>query len=155
MTPAIEVLERLGHEYALHEYLHDTGSDSYGIEAAEKLGVESARILKTLILSAGNNQYAVCLVPVAKKLDLKSASRALGLKRIEMATSLDAERITGYKLGGISPLGQKKELPMLIDQSVYDTPTVFISAGRRGLEIEIEPQRLSTILAMKWAQIAR
>jgi Cys-tRNA(Pro)/Cys-tRNA(Cys) deacylase len=132
MTPAIVAAERAGIPFTLHEYEHEAGA-AYGLEAAEKTGVDPARVFKTLVVSQ-DGTLAVAIVPVAAQLDL----RALG-KRAALAERAAAERATGYVLGGISPLGQRKRLPTLLDESALAFETIFVSAGRRGLELELAP----------------
>jgi Cys-tRNA(Pro)/Cys-tRNA(Cys) deacylase len=132
-TPAIEAAERAGVPFALHEYEHDPRAEAYGLEAAEKLGVDPARVFKTIVVSL-DGALAVCCVPVAAQVDL----RALG-KRARMADKAQAERTTGYVTGGISPLGQRKRLPTHLDASALEHETILVSAGRRGLQIELAP----------------
>ena len=136
MTPAVVAAERAGIPFTLHEYEHDPRSESYGLEAAEKTGVDSARVFKTLVV-AQDGALSVAIVPVAAQLDL----RALG-KRAALADRGAAERATGYVLGGISPLGQRKRLPTLLDESALQHETIYVSAGRRGLELELAPADL-------------
>ena len=135
-TPAIVAAERAAIAFTVHEYVHDPKAASYGLEAAEKLGVDPARVFKTLVAD-GDGTLTVALVPVEAQLDLK----ALG-KRVTMADPKLAERTTGYVAGGISPLGQRKQLPTVIDESALGFETVYVSAGRRGLEIELAPADL-------------
>jgi Cys-tRNA(Pro)/Cys-tRNA(Cys) deacylase len=130
-TPAIAAAERAGIRFAVHEYAHDPAADSYGLEAAEKLGADPARVFKTLVVSV-DGALAVACVPVAAQLDLK----ALG-KRAQMADKTQAERTTGYVTGGISPLGQRRRLPTHLDASAGEHETIMVSAGRRGLQIEL------------------
>ena len=132
MTPAIVAAERAGISFTLHEYEHEAGA-AYGLEAAEKTGVDPARVFKTLVVSQ-DGTLSIAIVPVAAQLDL----RALG-KRAALAERAAAERATGYVLGGISPLGQRKRLPTLLDESALAFETIFVSAGRRGLELELAP----------------
>ncbi len=132
-TPAVAAAERAGIEFRLHEYAHDPATESYGLEAAEKLGVDPTRVFKTLVVSVDGTLNVAC-VPVATQLDLK----ALG-KRARMADRTQAERTTGYVLGGISPLGQRKKLPTHLDASARDHERIMVSAGRRGLQIELAP----------------
>jgi len=133
-TPAAAAAERAGIAFTLHEYAHDPAAESYGLEAAEKLGVDPACIFKTLVVSVDGDLQIAC-VPVAAQVDLK----ALG-KRARMADRVQAERTTGYVQGGISPLGQRKRLPTHIDASALDHELIMVSAGRRGLQIELAPQ---------------
>lgn len=132
-TPATRAARTAGVAFELHEYVHDPAADSYALEAAELLGVDPARVLKTLLVDR-DDALCVCVVPAGDQLDL----RALG-KRTTMADPARAERATGYVTGGISPLGQRRALPTLVDASAADFDTVLVSAGRRGLEIELAP----------------
>jgi Cys-tRNA(Pro)/Cys-tRNA(Cys) deacylase len=132
-TPAVAAAERAGIDFALHEYEHDSAAESYGLEAAEKLGVDPARVFKTLVVSVDGKLNVAC-VPVASQLDLK----ALG-KRAQMADRAQAERTTGYVTGGISPIGQRRRLPTHLDASARDLEKIMVSAGRRGLQIELSP----------------
>jgi Cys-tRNA(Pro)/Cys-tRNA(Cys) deacylase len=136
MTRAVVAAERAGIRFTLHEYEHDPKAESYGLEAAEKTGLEPARVFKTLVV-AQDGALSVAIVPVAAQLDL----RALG-KRAALADRTAAERATGYVLGGISPLGQRRRLPTLLDESALEFSTIYVSAGRRGLEIELDPADL-------------
>ncbi len=135
-TPAIAAAEKAGIRFSLHEYAHDPGADSYALEAADKLGVDAARLFKTLVVSVDGSLEVAC-VPATAKLDLK----ALG-KRAALAGEEHAERTTGYVSGGISPLGQRRPLPTHVDASALDHETVYVSAGRRGLQIELDPHDL-------------
>ena len=138
-TPAIVVAERAGIWFAVHEYHHDPGTSSYGLEAARELGVDAARVFKTLIVGL-DGTLTVVVLPVDAQLDL----RALGKRAALVETSL-AERTTGYVAGGISPLGQRKRLPTLIDDSALGFDTIHVSAGRRGLQLELAPADLLTL----------
>ena len=138
-TPAIVAAERAGIAFTVHEYPHNPKAASYGLEAAEKLGVDPARVFKTLVADV-DGTLTVAIVPVEAQLDLK----ALG-KRVTMADPKLAERTTGYVAGGISPLGQRKPLPTMIDESAFGFETIHVSAGRRGLEIELSPADLLTL----------
>ena len=148
MTPAVVAAERAGIPFTLHEYEHDPNAESYGLEAAEKTGVDPARVFKTLVVSR-DGKLSVAIVPVAAQLDL----RALG-KRAELADRTVAERATGYVLGGISPLGQRKPLPTLVDESALAFPSIYVSAGRRGLELELAPDDLVRLTGARIAPIA-
>jgi Cys-tRNA(Pro)/Cys-tRNA(Cys) deacylase len=147
-TPAIVAAERAGIAFTVHEYAHDPKAASYGLEAAEQLGVDPARVLKTLVAEV-DGTLTVAIVPVAAQLDLK----ALG-KRVAMADPKLAERTTGYVAGGISPLGQRKPLPTVIDESAFGFETVHVSAGRRGLEIELAPADLLALTGGRALRIA-
>ena len=157
MTPAIEAARQAGVDIKLHEYDHDPANTSYGLEAAEALGLDPARVFKTLLvgLNGDRRRLAVAVVPVTGQLDLKAMARACGAKKVEMADPVQAERITGYVVGGISPLGQKRRLPAVIDVSANDFKTVFVSGGRRGLDIEINPQDLIRLCQASTAPIGR
>jgi len=132
-TPATTAARKAGVEHRVHEYAHDPNAASYGMEAAEALGLDPACVFKTLVADL-DGTLTVCIVPVAHELDLRS----LG-KRARLADTAKAERTTGYVAGGISPLGQRRALPTLVDETALDHDTVFVSAGRRGLEIELAP----------------
>jgi len=147
-TPAIVAAERAGIVYSVHEYSHDPKASSYGLEAADKLGVDAARVFKTLVADV-DGTLTVAVVPVAAQLDLK----ALG-KRAAMADPKLAERTTGYVAGGISPLGQRKRLPTVIDESALAFATIHVSAGRRGLEIELAPADLLALTSGETRRIA-
>jgi Cys-tRNA(Pro)/Cys-tRNA(Cys) deacylase len=148
MTPAVVAARRAGIEFALHEYEHDPQAESYGLEAAERLGVDPARVLKTLVVEQ-DGSLAVAIVPVTAQLDL----RALG-KRAALADRAAAERATGYVLGGISPLGQRRRLPAVLDESALAFATVYVSAGRRGLELELAPADLARLTGARVAAVA-
>jgi Cys-tRNA(Pro)/Cys-tRNA(Cys) deacylase len=154
VTPAINAAKKAGIAYRIHEYEHDPGAASYGLEAAEKLGIPAERVFKTLVAEV-DGRLAVAIVPVAASLNLKALAAALGAKRAEMAEMAHAERSTGYVAGGISPLGQKKRLPTVLDESATSFDTIYVSAGRRGLEIELSPHDLLAITGGKLAAIAR
>jgi len=135
-TPATTAARKAGVEHHVHEYAHDPDATSYGMEAAEALGIDRARVFKTLVADL-DGTLTVCIVPVAHELDLRS----LG-KRARLADTAKAERTTGYVAGGISPLGQRRALPTLVDETALEHDTMFVSAGRRGLEIELAPADL-------------
>jgi Cys-tRNA(Pro)/Cys-tRNA(Cys) deacylase len=155
VTPAIKLAQSAGIEFETHQYEHDPNHPSYGEEAAQKLGVEPARVFKTLVISLDARRLAVAVVPVASKLDLKAAAKALRGKRAAMAEATAVERATGYVLGGVSPLGQKRRLATVVDSSAETLPTLFVSAGRRGLEIELAPADLVRLLDAAYAPLAK
>ena len=155
MTPAIDLLKKQRAEHRVHSYQHDPKADSYGLEAAEKLGLEPARVFKTLLAATEKGELLVAVVPVAGSLDLKALASAAGAKKTEMADSQAAQRSTGYLLGGISPLGQKKRLRTFIDQSAGQWPSIYVSAGRRGLEVELSASVLAELTAGQFAELAR
>ena len=155
MTPAINAAKKAGISYRIHEYTHDPNAESYGLEAAEKLGVPAERVFKTLVAELDDGRLAVGIVPVATSLNLKSLASAVGARRAEMADMAKAERTTGYVAGGISPIGQKKRLPAVLDASAEAHETIYVSAGRRGVEIELSPGDLLRLINGQFAVIAR
>lgn len=155
MTPALDLLKKNRAEHRVHSYEHDPKAASYGLEAAEKLGLDAAQVFKTLLASSEKQELLVAVVPVAGTLDLKALAHAAGVKKCEMADPQAAQRATGYLLGGISPLGQKKRLRTFIDQSAEPLATIFVSAGRRGLEVELAPQVLAQYTQGSFADIGR
>jgi len=152
-TPATKLLTSAGVHYIEHEYTHDPNSTSFGLEAAEKLGVEPSRVFKTLIANV-DETFAVAIVPVNQQVSLKSLSRSLGAKRATMADPTQAARLTGYVVGGISPLGQKRLLATVIDESAKQFETILVSGGRRGFDIELSPTDLADLLSAIFAEIA-
>lgn len=148
MTPAISAVQQAGVPYALHEYEHDPGAQSFGDEAVERLGWEPARVFKTLVVSVDGDLQVAC-VPVSAQLDLK----ALG-KRAQLADKEHASRSTGYVTGGTSPLGQRKRLPTHVDSSALDHETVLVNGGRRGLQLELDPNDLVRLTGARVHPIA-
>ena len=138
-TPATRAARAAGVDFTLHEYTHDPRAEAFGLEAAEALGLDPARVFKTLVIDV-SGQLTVCLIPAQAQLD----TRSLG-KRVGLAPTKRAESVTGYVAGGISPLGQRRALPTLIDSSAPDHATIYVSAGRRGLEIEVAPEDLQRL----------
>ncbi len=156
MTPAVDAATKAGIQYTLHEYSHCSHASSYGEEAADLLNISPNRVFKTLLIATTDSkQLAVAIVPVSHQLNLKSAAKALGFKKASMANPEEAEKTTGYILGGISPLGQKKRLPFILDESAKSFETIYVSAGKRGLEIELTPNDLSKLCHAKIANIKR
>ncbi len=153
-TPATVALERAGIPFQPHTYEHDPAVESYGLEAIAALDVEPERVYKTLLVDCGPG-LAVGIVPVADQLDLKSVAFALGVKKVTMAQARDAERATGYVLGGISPVGQKRLLPTLLDDTAATHETIFVSGGHRGFDIELTAQDLLTITRGRVVPIRR
>ncbi|OPA93458.1 aminoacyl-tRNA deacylase [Pseudomonas fluorescens] len=155
MTPALDLLKKVRAEHRIHSYGHDPKAASYGLEAAEKLGLDPAQVFKTLLASSEKGELLVAVVPVVGSLDLKALAHAAGVKKVEMADPAAAQRSTGYLLGGISPLGQKKRLRTFIDVTAEPFATIFVSAGRRGLEVELSAQVLAEHTQAKFAEIGR
>jgi len=157
MTPAINAAKKGKVKYEIHEYAHDPAAASYGEEAADALGLEYGQVFKTLLVAINGDQrkLAVGIVPVSGQLDLKAIASALKAKKVTMANPADAERATGYVVGGISPLGQKKRLPMVVDSSAESYPTICMSAGKRGLEIEMAAADLVKLTGAVLAPIGR
>ena len=157
MTPAIKAATAAGVRVTSHPYPHDPANSNYGLEAAQALGLDPARVFKTLLVKQNGDQrrLAVAVVPVTGQLDLKAMAAACAVKKVEMADPAHAERVTGYLVGGISPLGQKRRLPTVVDVSANAFDTVFVSGGRRGLDIEIAPADLIRLCGAASAAIAR
>ncbi|WP_329069232.1 Cys-tRNA(Pro) deacylase [Streptomyces sp. NBC_01429] len=153
-TPATVALTAAGTSYTLHAYEHDPASPSYGEEAARALGVPAERVFKTLVADV-DGELTVAVVPVAGSLDLKALAAAVGGKRATMADPAAAERTTGYVRGGISPLGQRKRLRTVVDASAGGHATICVSAGRRGLEVELSPADLASLTGATLAPIGR
>lgn len=157
MTPAINALKKSKVPFTVHEYTHDPAAPAYGLEAAEKLGYPPEQVFKTLLVAMEGDarRLAVGIVPVHQSLDLKAMASALNVKKVTMAKPEDAERATGYIVGGISPLGQKKRLPTVLDASAERQESILISGGRRGLDIELSPQALLALTGGAKAPLAR
>lgn len=157
MTPAIDLLKKARAEHKVLSYSHDPKAPSYGLEAAEKLGLDPQRVFKTLLAATekGELLVAVAVVPVIGSLDLKALAHAAGAKKADMADPQAAQRATGYLVGGISPLGQKKRLRTFIDESARQYPSIHVSAGRRGLEVELAAEVLAQLTQGSFAAIGR
>ena len=154
MTPAIKQLEQQNKIFKIHQYQHDANVQSFGIEAVEKLSLNAEQVFKTLVICTDTNQLAVAIVPVMFKLNLKAIAKALKVKKVKMAEGNRVEVSTGYVLGGVSPLGQKKRLTTVIDVSAQRFAHVFVSGGKRGLEIELTLQDLAKMCQATFADIA-
>ncbi|EPC4900119.1 Cys-tRNA(Pro) deacylase [Pseudomonas aeruginosa] len=155
MTPAIDLLKKARAEYKVLSYSHDPKAPSYGLEAAEKLGLDPQRVFKTLLAATEKGELLVAVVPVIGSLDLKALAHAAGAKKADMADPQAAQRATGYLVGGISPLGQKKRLRTFIDESARQYPSIHVSAGRRGLEVELAAEVLAQLTQGSFAAIGR
>ncbi|MDF0731179.1 Cys-tRNA(Pro) deacylase [Pseudomonas entomophila] len=155
MTPALDLLKKARAEHRVHSYEHDPKTASYGLEAAEKLGLDPQQVFKTLLASSEKGELLVAVVPVVGTLDLKALAQAAGVKKCEMADPAAAQRATGYLVGGISPLGQKKRLRTFIDESAQQFGSIHVSAGRRGLEVELAAAVLAEHTQGKFANIGR
>jgi len=155
MTPGVNAVRKSKVPHRIHEYSHDDSSESYGLEAAEKMGVPEERVFKTLVVSLDNKELVVAVVPVSTMLSMKLIAKVSGAKKAVMASKVDAERSTGYVLGGVSPLGQKRRLRTIIDSSAGNYSTIYVSAGRRGLEIELSPDDLAKLTSGKVAEICQ
>lgn len=153
-TPATVALTRAGVDYTTHPYEHDPAATSYGLEAAEALGLDPEQVFKTLFVDV-DGRLVVGIVPVSQQLDLKAVAAAVGGKRATMAEPAAAERATGYVVGGISPLGQKRAHPTVLDETALAHETVYVSGGRRGLDIGLSPQDLVRLTGATTAPIAR
>ena len=153
-TPATTALTAAGVAFTVHEYAHDARAESYGGEAAEAMGIEPGRVFKTLFADV-DGALVVGVVPVSGQLDLKALARAVDGRKAAMADPKAAERATGYVVGGISPLGQRKAHPTVVDASALEHPTVFVSAGKRGMEVELSPAELVRLTAARVAEIRK
>lgn len=145
MTPAVKQLKKQKIAFELHHYQHDVTAASFGLEAAEKLAVDACKVFKTLVVSDENEKLAVAIVPVTHQLNLKAMAKALNVKKVKMAPSKRVETSSGYVLGGVSPLGQKRKLATVIDNTSQDFATIYVSGGKRGLEIELSATDLADI----------
>lgn len=153
MTPAVKQLKKLAVPYSLHQYQHDTGCKSFGLEAVENLQANPASVFKTLVVDVDSRYLAVAIIPVLSKLNLKKLAKVLQAKKVKMADENKVENSTGYVLGGVSPLGQKKTLTTLLDESAESLDSLFVSGGKRGLEIELTPKSLVMTLDANYANI--
>lgn len=153
MTPAINLAKQHKIAYQIHQYQHDPNAASYGLEAAEKLNINAKQVYKTLVAELDKTQLVVAVLPVNKQLNLKLLAKAAGAKKAEMAQPDKVQRSTGYLLGGVSPLGQKKRLNSYICQTAQQHQTLFVSAGKRGLEIELHPRDLQTLIQAKFVEL--
>ncbi|MCG3701422.1 Cys-tRNA(Pro) deacylase [Aliarcobacter butzleri] len=153
MTPAINLLKKNKCDFKIHKYEHDSDCTNFGDEAVEKLGLDANQVYKTLLVELIPKELVVCVLPVANQLSLKEVATIFGVKKAEMASKDEAQKVTGYLLGGISPLGQKKLLRTVLDESTKSFETIFISGGKRGLDIEVKPKDLEVLLKAKIGKI--
>ncbi|QER39728.1 Cys-tRNA(Pro) deacylase [Acinetobacter suaedae] len=152
MTPACKLLKKNNIAFSTHEYEHDVNAKSFGLEAAEKLNLNVEEVFKTLMVTDEKN-FFIAILPVNHQLNLKKVASAVGCKKLQMANPKDAERLTGYLVGGISPLGQKKRLKTVIDKSAEAFDKIYVSGGRRGLDIGLQPQDLASLLNASFVDI--
>lgn len=153
MTPAINCVKKAKTQFKTHEYAHDSTCAAFGLETVEKLGLNANQVFKTLVVQLDNQELAVALIPVANTLSMKRIAKATGSKKATMAEPKAVQRSTGYVLGGVSPLGQKRRLTTFIDTSALNFSTIFISAGRRGLELELAPKDLANLCQAKFSEL--
>lgn len=155
MTPAVNLLKKNKINFKILTFEHDKRSSSYGMEAVKKLDQNPLKVFKTLIVKdlSSNNNYFTAIVPAEKRLSTKLASKELNIKKADIADADEASRVTGYLVGGISPVGQKKKLKTIIDSSALNFETIIVSAGKRGLELEISPNDLAKITNAKFGEI--
>ena len=149
MTPAIDLLKKNKCDFKIHKYDHDPACTNFGNEAVQKLGLDASQVYKTLLVELTPKQLVVCVLPVENQLSLKDVATAFDVKKAVMANKDEAQKVTGYLLGGISPLGQKKLLKTVLDESVNKFETIFISGCKRGLDIEVKPCDLEKLLKAK------
>jgi Cys-tRNA(Pro)/Cys-tRNA(Cys) deacylase len=154
MTPAIKMVEAAAVPFTLHRYDHDPNADSFGLEAARKLDLPPERVFKTLVAQVDGGPLVLVVIPVSARLDLKKLAAVLGGKKADMADPAAAERATGYVLGGISPLGGRKRLVTILDESIMSHSSVFFSAGQRGLQMELAPHDLAMLTNARTAAVA-
>lgn len=155
MTPAIKALEKAKMHFKVHEYTHDSSAESYGLEAAEKLNIDAHRVFKTLVVNLDAKEFAVGIIPVSAMLSMKQIAKAAGAKKAVMADKQIVERMTGYVLGGVSPFGQKKALRTFVDISAQEHTSIYVSAGRRGLEVEVAPEVFKHVLRATFVDLTQ
>lgn len=153
MTPAIDLLVKHKIAHQVHEYQHDPSCQAYGLEAAEKIGVAPELVFKTLVVKLDGKTLAVAIIPVAEKLSMKAIAKAAKAKKAVMAEAAEVQRSSGYVLGGVSPLGQKRLLTTVIDDSAVNLLQMYVSGGRRGLDIALAPEDLKQLLKASFAPL--
>ncbi len=154
MTPAVELLRSLGIEHRIVEYDHDPNHPSFGEEVVERLGVDAEQVFKTLMVTLDDGSHAIGVIPVNTRLDLKAIAAAAGLKNATMTNPAEAERRSGYVVGGISPFGQKRVVPTFVDEWALAADEIYCSAGRRGVEIVIAPDVFREALGAVYVAIS-
>jgi Cys-tRNA(Pro)/Cys-tRNA(Cys) deacylase len=154
MTPATQQLKKKKIPFEILQYEHDANASSFGTEAVEKLSLDAKKVFKTLVVCCDTDQLAVAIVPVNVKLNLKAMAKVLKVKKVKMADAKRVEATTGYVLGGVSPLGQKKRLPTVIDSSAEKFEQMYVSGGKRGLELVLAPQDLGSLCQATFATIS-
>ncbi len=154
MTPAIELATKYKVAFTVHQYQHNSKAESYGDEAAVSLGADPKQVFKTLVVELNSGELAVGVVPVSGSLNLKAIANAANAKKAAMADKLKVQRSSGYVLGGVSPIGQRKPLTTIIDSSANNFSTIFVSAGKRGLEIELSASDLANLTSATFAPIS-
>jgi Cys-tRNA(Pro)/Cys-tRNA(Cys) deacylase len=154
VTPAIELATKYKVAFTVHQYQHNSKAESYGDEAAVSLGADPKQVFKTLVVELNSGELAVGVVPVSGSLNLKAIANAANAKKAAMADKLKVQRSSGYVLGGVSPIGQRKPLTTIIDSSANNFSTVFVSAGKRGLEIELSASDLANLTSATFAPIS-
>ena len=155
LTPAVNSAKKAKIEFLIHHYEHNNAHSSYGLEAAEKLAVEPERVFKTLVIKLDSSQLVVAILPVNSMLSMKIVAKACGGRKAEMADKVEVQRSTGYVLGGVSPIGQKKSLKTVIDNSAQQYATIYVSGGRRGLELELSALDLQSMTLALFAPISQ
>lgn len=150
MTPAVTLLEKHKHAYELLSFSHDPQADNYGQEVVAKLSLDCESVFKTLVLKTANSDYVVAITTVNRTVDTKALAKLVGCKKVAMASASEVERITGYVLGGVSPFAQKKRLPTFVYQSAQHQSRIYVSAGKRGVELAIAPDVLAQLLPVKF-----
>ncbi|WP_165723362.1 MULTISPECIES: Cys-tRNA(Pro) deacylase [Pseudoalteromonas] len=153
MTPAIELLKKQKIPFEVLSYEHDAGNSQYGLEAVEKLNLDSAQVYKTLVLETHERQLIVAVTPVSQQVNLKQLAKLCGAKKVAMAAPQKVQASTGYILGGVSPLAQKKRLATFIHSSASLFDTIYVSAGKRGLEIALSPTNLAALTSAKFGDL--
>ncbi|WP_417333071.1 Cys-tRNA(Pro) deacylase [Halarcobacter sp.] len=149
MTPAINFLKKNKCEFSIHKYDHDPLCENYGLEAVEKLNLDANQVFKTLLVELNPKELAVGIIPVSSKMSLKSIAKALETKSAVMANKDEAQKVTGYLLGGISPFGQKKRLRTVLDESALNFEKIYVSGGKRGIDIEVKVKDIEKLLKLK------